>query len=90
MKQNFQDEGVVVDKRDGFDPHDYDCDTSHDSTDFLGKGSFGTVYKAHLSSTAESSDTQAPEVAMKVIKLSDDDATRKYQKKGNRILQPHL
>ena len=72
--------GEIEETRDGFNAHLYaDCDTSHSSKDFIGKGTFGTVYKARLKDQSQASEFQPHEVAMKVVKLSKESIKKKYQ-----------
>ena len=67
--------------RGGFDPNAYYCDTSIDSEDFIGRGSFGRVYKASLFKRSDETDHQPYNVAVKVVPLSDDKNHIKYQQR---------
>lgn len=72
--------GEIEQTRGGFNPQLYtDCNTSHDSKDFIGRGSFGTVYRARLGDLTQASELQPAEVAMKVVKLSKESLMKKYQ-----------
>ena len=75
----LQVQGKITKSRAGFDPNQYNCDTSHFSEDFIGKGSFGAVFKARLIDPSKATKVQPTEVAMKVIRLSDDAAEKKDQ-----------
>ena len=78
----FQELGKIEETRDGFNPHLYtDYDTSPASEDYIGKGTFGTVYKARLEDQSQASEFQPFEVAMKVVRLSQETIVEKYQKR---------
>ena len=76
----FQDKGFI-NTRMGFDLTKYSCKTDLHSRDFIGRGSFGTVYRATLSDLSYQSDEQPYQVAMKVIPMSEDEVHQKYQKR---------
>ena len=65
----------------GFDPEKYAVDTNFGSEDFLGEGQFGRVYKARLMDPKDETTLQPDVVAMKIIKMSKNPQTKKYQKK---------
>ena len=52
-----------------------------DSEDFIGRGSFGRVYKASLEILSDETKLQPAEVAVKVVSLSDNEYHMKYQKR---------
>ena len=73
--------GAVLRTCVGFDPEKYAVDTSYGSVDFLGEEQFGRVFKARLMDPKDETTLQPDVVAMKIIKMSKNPQTRKYQKK---------
>ena len=59
----------------------YSAKTGQGSDDYLGEGEFGRVYKARLMNSSDETAQQPKVVAMKIVKLSNDKAKKKYQKK---------
>ena len=81
LEKDVKPEHKTLTKRPGFDPDNYTADTGRGSKDYIGKGTFGRVYKARHMRPMAAGEKEPKYVAMKIIELSDEKKKKKYQKK---------
>ena len=63
-----------------FNFKNYYADSRDGSSDFLGSGQYGRVYKAKHINPLSATDIEPPAIAKKIIQLSSDSEREKYQK----------